>query len=88
MNNDVNINQQAVDKYTLLHLGAGYAARRLGVGLLPALALSLTWEHWLEPAWKRSDPQFFPAPSQDRPINSFFDTLAVVGGWMLARRFA
>jgi len=78
---DVNVNQAPVDQYTALHFAAGVAMRRAKIGLLGTVLLSLAWEHWIEPAWKRTDPKFFPAPSQDKPINSLVDTVAVAVGW-------
>lgn len=81
-------NQGAIDAYTLLHVGFGALMQRGGVGLVPTLALSLLWEHVIEPAWKRADPQLFPAPSADRPINSFFDTVGVGTGWLAAAEWS
>ena len=84
---DVNTNQMSVDQYTSLHFAAGIVMRSLGMSFFAVVLASLVWEYAIEPEWKRSDPGFFPAPSQDRPINSFFDTVAVVGGWIAAPHF-
>jgi hypothetical protein len=82
----INPNQSPLDQYTLLHFAAGVAMRRTGVSLGSAIALSLLWEYVIEPAWKRYDPELFPVPSQDKPINSFLDTVAVGAGWLAAKR--
>jgi hypothetical protein len=81
-----NINQQAVDIYTLAHAGWGAAAFRAGLDFPAVIAASLVFEYLLEPELKRRRPDVFPWPSQDTRINSAVDTVAVAAGWWLARR--
>ena len=84
----VNPNQSALDVFTLYHLGLGALLRQLGLGLAGAMAVSLAWEWWIEPAWKVRRPDLFPVPGQDSTINRLTDTVAVGLGWWFAGKFA
>jgi hypothetical protein len=83
---DTQVNQAPVDVYTLGHFGVGALYRSVGLSFGQAVVLSLIFEHVLEPALKVARPDFFPAPSQDTPINRIMDTVAVAAGWAAANR--
>lgn len=83
----VDPNQRPVDVYTLYHVAFGVALCELGATALQALAISLIWEHVIEPYYKARNPEIFPAPSQDSPVNSALDTVAVMAGWYASRRY-
>ncbi len=78
----VEVNDPAVDRFTLGHAAVGFAYRRLGLGLGPAVFLALAWELAERPLKDRW-PGAFPHPSQDSAENSLIDVAAVLGGWVL-----
>ena len=79
------INQNPVDRFTLLHAGSGFVAGRLG--LPPALAIggALLFE-LLEDGWKTQYPRAFPNPSHDSKENALVDVLAFVAAFYAGRR--
>lgn len=77
------INVDPVDKFTLLHIAAGVAMRKMGLSLTQTIALSIAWEI-AEPRLKAAVPGMFPYPSPDSPANVFFDNVAVMFGWSMA----
>ena len=77
------VNEHALDRFTLAHLGVGYV---LGLVLtVPAvLVVALAWELAERPA-KRKAPELFPNPSQDSVPNMAGDIAAMGLGAYLAR---
>lgn len=79
-----DINGDAIDRFTLAHLGAGLGLRMLGVPPLTTAALAVGFEI-VENPLKDRFPAVFPNATHDRPINAAFDAAAVVAGWGILR---
>jgi hypothetical protein len=75
-----------VDFYTRIHFQFGVFLRSVNVALPHAVLASVLWEWIIEPHYKETQPELFPAPSQDSVLNRVFDTVAVAGGWYWANR--
>lgn len=75
-------NHVPVDRFTLVHFGAGVGANVLGLSLEQTLALAIGFEV-VEYLVKDVHPEIFPHPSQDSPINAAVDVGAAVGGHAL-----
>jgi len=79
---DEEINLSPVDRFTLVHFGAGVGASVLGLTLEQTLALAIGFEV-VEYLVKDAHPQIFPHPSQDSLPNAAVDVGAAVGGHAL-----
>jgi len=77
------INTAFLDPYSLVHALVGVVLVVFGLGLMPALAVAITWEV-VEHVLKNIVPQVFPHPSQDTLANSIGDVLSTAVGWGLA----
>jgi len=73
------MNQNPVDRFTLAHLLAGYAARSIRLTRSQTLMLAIGWEIF-EPKLKEAAPQVFPHPSKDSTQNKVFDVIATMIG--------
>ena len=78
----MTVNKDPVDRFTLAHVLAGYAARRVGLTQPQTLMLAIAWEI-IEPKLKENNPQVFPNPSKDTTENKVVDVLATMLGWAL-----
>lgn len=75
------INAAPVDRFTLLHVASGAALSLLGVDFWWTLGLSIAFEI-VENIVQPLLPSLFPGTSPaDSLVNSYCDTLAVLGGW-------
>jgi len=83
---DVSVNQVPIDQYTISHFGWGMILGATGFTAGQTFLISLSFEWLFEPWLKKNWPEVFPAPSQDRFINSTLDTVAVMAGWAVARK--
>jgi hypothetical protein len=89
------INRTAVDRFTLLHILSGFVGffvlrwisenERFNVNSpLLVLTLAIAWEIF-EPMAKDWNPDLFPNPSKDSPINKTFDVIGTMLGYYLAK---
>ncbi len=76
------INGDAIDRFTLVHLAAGYAVGRIGIDWRSAIAGAVAFEA-IEDALKTNFPGFFPHPSHDTKINALADVGAFLAGYTL-----
>jgi hypothetical protein len=75
-------NQEALDRFTLVHLGVGYLVGRAGVPWRVALTWAVAFE-LLEDELKDKMPTLFPRPSHDSTVNKVADVAAFLGGYAL-----
>lgn len=78
------INQAPVDRFTAAHFATGYLLGSLGWSAWSVTLAAVAWEI-VERPLKEQVPQWFPHPSQDEPVNSLLDALAMMAGAELAR---
>ncbi len=83
--NEINPNQDPIDAYTAMHFLVGMVGHEFGLSFSQIIAASIAWEWVIEPYYKEVNPEIFPAPSQDSTINRVTDTLAMAGGWIVAK---
>lgn len=79
------INGDPVDRFTIVHFGAGAAYGLLGLPLWTAAVVGVAWEV-LENPLKDRFPGAFPHASHDTLANAAVDTAAFVGGAYLTGR--
>ncbi len=77
------INKSPIDQFTLVHAGAGVAARCYGLTFWQTLAAGFVWDYAIEPEFKATHPQWFPYPSQDSAEHAFIDALTPAAAWIL-----
>ena len=80
--NHIVVNKSPIDQFTFVHIGAGVAARMVGLSLTATLVLGFLWDFALEPALKKAHPETFPFPSQDAPSHALIDALVPGIGWV------
>ncbi len=76
------VNVSPVDQFTLVHAASGVVARKAGLSLITTLALGFIWDYMVEPELKRSNPDWFPYPSQDGDNHAFIDALTPAFAWI------
>ncbi len=77
------VNRSPIDPFTLVHAGAGVAARVYGLTFWQTLALGIVWDFSVEPALKRDYPCVFPFPSQDEKAHAVIDAAIPAVAWLL-----
>lgn len=79
----VKINEGAIDRWTLAHIGSGVGLNLLGVPLWGTVMLSIGFEV-VENIIQPSIPSMFQGTADaDSMANSFFDNWALVLGWVV-----
>ena len=78
-------NQEALDRYTLVHAAVGYGVGLAGVEWRTAATLASAFE-LIEDELKTKAPAWFPEPSHDSLINKLTDIGAFLGAYYLATR--
>jgi hypothetical protein len=76
-------NQSAVDRFTLIHGGVGYAVGRLGIDWRAAIAGAVAFEA-IEDGLKSTFPAVFPHAEPDSKLNALFDVGAFLAGYALS----
>lgn len=74
------VNYNAIDRFTFVHLLIGGVYYFLGLGFIWTLFLALFWE-LIENPLKANLRFLFPHATADTWINAIFDSLAVLIGW-------
>ncbi len=78
------VNKSPFDQFTLVHAGAGVAARHYGFSFCQTLAAGFLWDYAIEPAAKAACQECCPHPSQDSPKHQLIDALTPAVAWLLA----
>ena len=73
-------NGKTIDGWTVVHGVAGYAAAKIGFGLLSTFAIAVAWEV-IEPKVHRNWPGIFPDGTVDSGPNAATDIGAAMIGW-------
>ena len=76
------INDSMFDRFSLLHLVFGFAAKKSRLSLPLTFGIGLAWE-FVEPILKEKHDEYIPNPSMDSQQNKLGDMIAVVVGWFL-----
>lgn len=77
------INGDPVDRFTLVHGGAGALLGAIGAPWWLTLGVAIGWE-LIENPLKDAVPEAFPHASHDTVPNAIFDSLAMMAGWSAA----
>ena len=80
------INQDPLDRFTLVHALSGVLAAKAGATLPQVVFLAVGWE-LLERPLKIKYGRYFPHPSQDSLVNATLDASAMVIAYLIARKF-
>jgi hypothetical protein len=76
-------NQTAIDRFTLIHGGVGYAVGRLGIDWRAAIAGAVAFEA-IEDGLKSTFPDVFPHAEPDSKLNALVDVGAFLAGYALS----
>jgi hypothetical protein len=78
------INGDALDRFTLVHFGAGVTLGLLRTPWWLAIPMAIGWEI-VENRLKDRFPEMFPHATHDTLPNAVMDALAMTTGWAAAR---
>lgn len=81
------INGDALDRFTLLHFGAGAALGAVGAPWWAVVTVAIGWE-LLERPLKRKAPELFPHSSQDTVPNAVVEPIRDAGALIAKRKMA
>ena len=79
----MSANQQALDRYTLVHGAVGFVVGKIGVRWQEAVAGAVLFEA-IEDALKDEFPKVFPESAPDSKLNALADVMAFLGGYTAA----
>lgn len=76
-------NKNLFDPYSILHVGAGVAARGIGLSLGTTLVIHTIFEFFENMYLKQRLTKLFPDSTTDTPLNILGDTLSAAAGWYI-----